>query len=269
MSVSIREHLQTKLSLLEVNKVYKTNDLSIFKFTKFNRNVVIRKEMLKQAKEGFISPVVVNENFYVIDGQHRIEHAKKAEVPIEFIIKPGLNEHDIVRMNTTQKPWSLKNYIESYANQDKEEYVKLLNLLNQRYAGVSEVISISLNKSFTNSKVSDIVKSGNFKFDNFNYALTFLRFYKKFKEETKTPTRSNIVLALFELYRLKDIDMDRLISKVIQTKFDEELRVKSYNYTEALKQLIDVYNHHITEKSPKFIEYYVTNKGEIKISKNN
>lgn len=54
---------------LPVNEVYKTDDLDMFKFTKFNRNVLFTDEMLEQAKEGFISPIIVNEYMVVIDGQ--------------------------------------------------------------------------------------------------------------------------------------------------------------------------------------------------------
>ena len=54
---------------LPVNEVYKTDDLDMFKFTKFNRNVLFTDEMLEQAKEGFISPIIVNEYMVVIDGR--------------------------------------------------------------------------------------------------------------------------------------------------------------------------------------------------------
>ena len=51
---------------LPVNEVYKTDDLDMFKFTKFNRNVLFTDEMLEQAKEGFVSPIIVNEYMVVI-----------------------------------------------------------------------------------------------------------------------------------------------------------------------------------------------------------
>src|SRR5690625_2430380 len=82
-----------------INIVYKTDNLDMFQLSKFNRNVFLRKEMLEQAREGFISPIIVNENMVVIDGQHRLEASKKEGVPVEYIIKPGLDENDIVRMN--------------------------------------------------------------------------------------------------------------------------------------------------------------------------
>lgn len=248
---------------LPVNEVYKTDDLDIFKFTKFNRNILYTKQMLEQAREGFISPIIVNEYMVVIDGQHRLAHAKKAGVPIEYIIKPGLDEHDIVRMNTTQRQWSMLNYIESYANQGSEEYAALLNLLNQKYAGVTETIAISRDRTSHTSRITEDVKSGKFKFVNFQETLNFLNYYKKFREETKTPKRSKVALALYAMYRIEGFDGDRLIKKVLQKKFDDELRVKGFDLTEALKELIDKYNDKLGQDSSLFIEYYVKNNGDL------
>lgn len=250
----------------EVNKVYKTNDLEIFKFTKYNRNVVTREEMLKQAREGFINPIIVNENMVVIDGQHRVHHAKIEDVPVEYIVKPGLDKHDIVRMNTTQKPWSLLNHIEAYANQGLEEYVALLNLLEKNYAGVTDVVAIAEDRSFHNGKNIQKVKEGEFKFHSFQNTLNFLKYYERFREETATPKRSKMALAIYEMYRLENFDENRLIQKVIQTKFDEEIRVKTYNFTEALHELITKYNNGLKPKSPLYIDFYVNSQGVLNIT---
>ncbi|MCG1919021.1 hypothetical protein [Staphylococcus epidermidis] len=247
---------------LPVNKVYKTDDLEMFKFTKFNRNVLFTDEMLEQAKEGFVSPIIVNEYMVVIDGQHRLEHAKKAGVPIEYIVKPGLNEHDIVRMNTTQRKWNMLNYIESYANQGSEEYVSLLNLLNKKYAGTTVVISVARNQT-TSTDVNKLIKSGNFEFINFEETLNFLKYYEKFRKETDTPKRTKPALAMYSLFRIEGFDGDRLIRKVLQKKFDDDLRTKGYNLTEALKEFIDKYNDKLSQDSPLFIEYYIKNNGDL------
>lgn len=247
---------------LPVNEVYKTDDLDMFKFTKFNRNVLFTDEMLEQAKEGFVSPIIVNEYMVVIDGQHRLEHAKKAGVPIEYIVKPGLNEHDIVRMNTTQRKWNMLNYIESYANQGSEEYVSLLNLLNKKYAGTTVVISVARNQT-TATDVNKLIKSGSFEFINFEETLNFLKYYEKFRKETDTPKRTKPALAMYSLFRIEGFDGDRLIRKVLQKKFDDDLRTKGYNLTEALKEFIDKYNDKLSQDSPLFIEYYIKNNGDL------
>ena len=54
-----------------------------------------------------------------------------------------------------------------------------------------------------------------------------------------------------------------MIRKVLQKKFDDDLRTKGYNLTEALKEFIDKYNDKLSQDSPLFIEYYIKNNGDL------
>ena len=165
-------------------------------------------------------------------------------------------------MNTTQRKWNMVNYIESYANQGSEEYVSLLNLLNKKYAGATVVISVARNQT-TSTGVDKLIKSGSFEFINFEETLNFLKYYEKFRKETDTPKRTKPALALYSLFRIEGFDGDRLIRKVLQKKFDDDLRTKGYNLTEVLKEFIDKYNDKLSQDSPLFIEYYSKNNGEL------
>lgn len=251
------------VSGLPVSNVYKTNDYSIFQFSKFNRNVLLRKEMLEQAKEGFLSPIIVNENLMVIDGQHRLKASEQAGVPVEFIIKPGLNEHDIVRMNTVQKPWSLKNFIEAFANQGKEEYIKLVNLLNQGYADTTAVLVASTNNMTTGGSSKKVIQEGNFKFFNYEKTVEFLNWYKNdFKKRTGTPTKSKVCIALWGLYQIEGIDLNRIILRTNQDiEFVENIKTATMNQTDATRQFIDRYNAKLSKKSGRAIEYYISSNG--------
>lgn len=246
-----------------VNEVLKTDDYSIFKLSKFNRNVIFRKEMLEQAIEGFISPIVVNEEMIVIDGQNRLLHAKEAGVPIEYIIKGGLNENDIVRMNTVQRPWSLENYIEAFANQGLEQYELLIDLINRKLSSVSNIIQIGNNSTANTRSLNNKVKEGKYEFLNYQKTVEFLQYYKTFREETKTRKLSRVETALYAMFRVKKIDMQRVISKVVQLGIDEELKVKSPNHTEALKMLLDAYNERYNPKSINYVNYHITSNGQI------
>lgn len=255
------------VSGLPVNNVYKTNDYSIFQFSKFNRNVLLRKEMLEQAKEGFLSPIIVNENLMVIDGQHRLKASEQVGVPVEFIIKPGLNEHDIVRMNTVQKPWSLKNFIEAFANQGKEEYIKLVNLLNQGYADTTAVLVASMNNMTTGGSSKKVIQEGNFKFFNYEKTVEFLNWYKNdFKKRTGTPTKSKVCIALWGLYQIEGIDLNRIILRTNQDiEFVENIKTATMNQTDATRQFIDRYNAKLSKKSGRAIEYYISSNGFVVI----
>ena len=55
---------------------------------------------------------------------------------------------------------------------------------------------------------------------------------------------------MYSLFRIEGFDGDRLIRKVLQKKFDDDLRTKGYNLTEALKEFIDKYNDKLSQDSP-------------------
>lgn len=245
-----------------VNAVYKTDDYSIFQLSKFNRNIILRRELIEQAEEGIISPIIVNENLMVIDGQHRLKASEKVGATVEYIIKEGLNEHDIVRMNTVQKPWSLANHIEAWANQGKDEYIKLLNLLNNYYGNTTVVTQVALDVN-TMKKARPIIESGEFKFVNYEKTVEFLSYLRRFREETNVPYKSKLSQAIYELFKISKFDRERLIHKVIGTDLNEELKVKTLNKSDALQRLLDAYNKMLSEESKSFINYYITSSGTI------
>lgn len=249
------------------NAVYKTDDYSIFKLSKFNRNVIMSNKMLEQAKQGFVSPIIVNEEMIVIDGQNRLLHAKEVGVPVEYIIKEGLTEEDITRMNINQRPWSLKNFIEAFANQGFSEYVKLVDLINEKYSNVTNIIRFSLDYPTAAETPTKIVTEGKFKFHNYDKTLEFLKYYQRFRERTKTPKRSRVESALYVLFRIEGFDKERAINKVIQKGIDEDIKVKDPKHTEALKMLLDCYNDQLKSSSPKFFSYHITSHGTIIIDR--
>lgn len=245
----------------EVNTVYVTTNYQMFNFSKFNRNVFLTDDFLEQAKQGFISPIIVNKNMTVIDGQHRLSACQQLGLPVEYIIKQGLNEDDIVRMNTVQKPWKLINYIEAYANEGKEEYVKLINLINNKdyYQSVAIISQIAFNSNTPRGMIKAI-QEGTFKFYNYNKTVEFLGYLKLFKEKTRIPYRSNLSRALYTLFTCKKINMDTLIKKVISTALNEELIVKSPNYSECLKELLTAYNF---RTSVNYVDFAINAKGNV------
>lgn len=236
----------------------------MFNFSKFNRNVFLSPEFLKQAEIGFVSPIIVNENMTVIDGQHRLSACQQLGLPVEYVIKEGLNEDDIVRMNTVQRPWKLINYIEAYANEGKEEYVKLLNLINTKdyYQSVAIISQIAFNSNTPRGMI-EAIQEGTFKFHNYNKTVEFLAYLKLFKEKTRIPYRSNLSRALYMLFTYKKINMDTLIKKVVSTGLNEELIVKSPNYSECIKELLTAYNY---RTSVNYVDFAINAKGNVIIN---
>ena len=114
-------------------KIHKTNNAD-FKTLLGNRNIdPCIVEQLKQSmiKKGVLPiPVIVNENYEVIDGQHRIMAATELKEAIYYEIIPGLKLKDCIDLNAEQHKWSLVDYVSSYAKLGYEQYDSLLTMIN-------------------------------------------------------------------------------------------------------------------------------------------
>lgn len=119
-----------------INQIQKTNDYSMFKVlggnrvvdTKHVNRLVEQIEMNGNITE--VSPIIVNEKFEVIDGQHRLKAAEKTGVPVGYLVQPGLVVSDALQMNITSKTWKPNDYLNLYVQQGLRPYLKFADILD-------------------------------------------------------------------------------------------------------------------------------------------
>jgi hypothetical protein len=85
---------------------------------------------VKRLKESFqkaylLSPIIVNEKFEIIDGQHRFEAAKQIGVPINFLVAPKYGLKEVQMLNENMKNWKNEDYLNAYCDLKHPEYLKL------------------------------------------------------------------------------------------------------------------------------------------------
>lgn len=107
-------------------QVHGTEDYSMFKFLPGNRQV--HDHHLKRLMESFhnrylLSPIIVNEDFYIIDGQHRFLAAKELEIPVYYIVVPGFGKEEMRIYNINSRNWSKKDYLNMYCDEGEENYL--------------------------------------------------------------------------------------------------------------------------------------------------
>lgn len=251
-----------------VNQVFITKNYEQFTFSKFNRNVVITKQFLAQAKRGFISPIIVNENLMVIDGQHRLKASEQIGVPITYIVINGLTEDDVRAMNTNQNKWRYKDFIESYANGGDVEYAKLIELINRNtghYTSATVIADIAVDSTDRTVTSSKLIKTGKFKFMNYEKLVEFLDYFKLFKEKTGVRYNRTLCYSLYTLFKLKDIDLDRLIKKVITCQVSDDLTFNNTNMAESTRKMLEAYNHHIKQDSDIYLDFHINSRGVLVI----
>lgn len=246
---------------LSTTVVWVTNDYSIFKYMDVNRkisNVNVAKLVESINEVGWLkNPLLVNEKFEVIDGQHRLEALKKLGLPVEFIIQDSLGRKECTKLNESQKNWAIMDYVNSYANEGNDNYIwlrqqiKTYNILPN-----TTVLSVAVGgKNMNGGRIyADTVKSGKFSIDDDTRVnVEALLFYlSRFSDTVKVikGRADTFYSAINFLYNLDGIDNERLVRTINNARYE---MVSSGTIEGCLSQIEHFYNKGLSRANKKDI----------------
>ena len=258
----------------KVGCYYKTDDYSKFRFLDGNRSVTemrVNKIIDSVNKVGQIeSPLIINEKNEIIDGQARFKAFKKLGLPIYYIKKPGIGLKECIAMNMFQSNWTLKDYINSYAETGNGSYQYLRNL-TKAFPNYSINVILNAAKGVTGNGNST-VKDGAFSCTEEEYlsALAIMDYQKNFDVLlSKVGGRKDYYYYVIAFaYRLDLIDKNRLLNKalsmplefvpvakidqaldVVEKIYNDRNRNKVYMGTEYKRMLDGKYSWYSSRKS--------------------
>lgn len=117
-----------------IPKIESTYEYGKFKLMKGNRAISpshvkeLKREMQRNPELLAASPILVNENYFIIDGQHRYEAAKELRRKLYYIISDGTTIDHTRHLNTTQRRWSLIDFARSFADSGRKDYIEFLEM---------------------------------------------------------------------------------------------------------------------------------------------
>lgn len=241
--------LQRNKTSVIPNIVQETNNYKQFKVLGANRHLnASHVKNLKTSLEEYGNftqsrPILVNERFEVIDGQHRLAALKELGLPVFFTVIPGLRVHDARLMNINQKNWTPVDYLESYAKEGRKAYVAL-NQLHEEYPDVtlSSLIPYALG-AYPHGIFADF-RRGDYPEFNVDEAHQRLDMLQELQELNEVFKRKSVSLAVLQMIRNDKYDHGRMVKKVRQLS-PEILPYQGIGNN--LRQLEDVYNHMLSE----------------------
>ena len=249
----------------EVNKVYKTNKLEIFKPIVGNRptNPMHIKRLSASIKQNGLlqNPIIVNEKMQVIDGQHRLSAAKLADSFIYYIIAKGYDLKDVQTLNLNQKNWNKKDFMDGYAAMGIESYVKLKDFVNyNKVFNIRDCIALCSNSTTDRSSdlsnkyrlgskntvnVKEIFEEGTWKGKDFKLAQANADKLKMIQPYYDGYRRSTFIGTILQLLKNDNFNFIQFLDKLKfqKTKLQDSTSVSQY------KLLIeDIYNYKRREK---------------------
>jgi len=241
-----------------IGQIYKTNDYAIFKLLVGNRELFkpsYRKIIESMKEEQLVIPILVNENFEIIDGQHRFTACKELGLPVYFYIVSGYKLDEVKRANTASSNWSNSDYLDMYIKNDVEIYKKIDLICKERDITLHIFIKIiaTLEKVNTIILTNEFIE-GKFKEEYFENlikvldSLELFNFINKYKQ-------TSFIVGYLKLYMHPDYDHEHMKNKI--EKYPHNIKSLG-NYDECLSILCNkIYSFGINSGSFKPIYYSV------------
>lgn len=245
----------------EVNKVYKTSNLSIFKQIDGNR--VPNLQHIKRLADSIrvygmkCNPILVNEKMEVIDGQHRLMAAKEAKSFVYYIIVDGYSLNEVHTLNLNQKNWTKKDFMEGYANMGIESYIKLRDFVNKNddYSFADCILFCQNGSGHNNRMLShkinrnpnqiEVFEEGTWKGKDFNLAQEYSNKIRMIKSYFEGYNKSIFVGTMIGLFQKEIFDFNEFMHKV---RLQPTALVDCANRDQMRTLIEDIYNYRSRNK---------------------
>ena len=257
-----------------------SKNYSMFKFKDGNRdlnyiNVNKMEDSLK--KHGWVTPIVVDNNYYIVDGQHRFQAAKNLGMPIVFIkMSNDFNVEAIRDINNAQEKWNTWDYVKSQADLGNVHF-QYIQSLRERFAEVGvKVVEAAINEvtGYKKHLKYYALHPDSFKFNEYDYnivcnALDYTCEIIKIIDEVKNtrtligPKRYVAKAVIFMLTR--GVHEKELLGKV--EKYGSKYRYPG-SMLDALENLDEIYNTHRRGEAVSFTSIYLAEHATQRKKKN-
>lgn len=222
-----------------------TKNYSIFKKLEGNRNVNRKhvKKLIQSMNKKYIPTVIlVNNQYQVIDGQHRLEAMKTLNIPVTYTIMGNYNSDDAEHINLTNRTWNIEEICNKIAYYDNIDDYKILLTESKRYkVNITYLAKIMTLKE--NAKKLLITKKFTITNNKWEELLMLMKTYNSNCQQAPTKFINQILISKNPIEV-----MDRLIHK--HTK----VPVVMYEKSSLLRASIqEVYNHGLKNKISLFI----------------
>lgn len=241
-------------------QVFETTDYG--KFTNIDGNREIKKSHLKFLTTSFEKkdlgiPVIVNENFEIIDGQHRMLVFEELGLRVLYIMKKGFKLEEVHILNTNKSNWTMNNFMNSYADLGKKHYVTYREFHDKYKFGHYESI-IMLSGGISNAVNGSVLvpfKEGEFEVIDYDKGVDWAdrltmvgEFYQGFKMRP-------FVIAMMRLFNYPGYNHTEFLSKL---RAQRDMLYDVRNVNSYLRLIEDIYNYRRSAKTAFYQDLKIT-----------
>lgn len=225
--------------------IYETSDYSKFKFIQGNRpvNNGVVYESIKEKNLLRDHPIIVNKDYQVIDGQHRLAAAEKLKLPIYYIISQDYERDDLYKCQVS-KLWKLQDYCNFYIHKPEYKFVEEMR------AKTKYQLHMIVECCTMGTKYSVPFKKGKLKLsqkmdvliEKFEQMMQLTDFIKRIVGETKTLIPE--LRALWHIINMENYDHHRMLHKFNINLDNLKMALRFKHYVHIRETILEkVYNY--------------------------
>jgi hypothetical protein len=226
-------------------KIQVTKNYRMFGRSSENRPFDLRKhKRLSESMKlyGFLRefPIVAirdaKGNLIVKDGQHRLAIAESLGLPVYWI--EASKDWDVAVVNSTAKPWLIRDYAEKHAANGLSAYRDGLEFADQHHIPVGVAFAMLAGTTSFGNIESQFV-DGTFKVKDRKWAEAVASLYGPLVLLSQAVRHSNFLAACMAVCRVAEFDTKRMLANAERCRE----RLVSYSTREAyLEMLEEIYN---------------------------
>lgn len=229
------------------NQVHTTTDYFLFKPIDGNRNKnVLHLKRLKQSMEQnyLFTVIIVNENYEIIDGQHRFEIIRELELPLHYIVCKGYGLNEVHVLNQNSKNWQADDYLQGYCDLNYPEYIAFRNFCNKHKLNTSSAMLL-LNSGNRSKNATQIFNSGKFVITDLQNAEKVAYMLNHIKPIYKGYSRSAFICAILKLSKNPNFEIIEFVTKL---KLQPLALFDCVNVDQYVALIEEIYNYRRREK---------------------
>lgn len=239
-------------------QIQKTTEYDKFKLFRSNRLVnqnhlkrLVRSVKAKNLMHLF--PIVVNENFEVIDGQHRLATAVELGIPVYYLVDGSVTKADIAMVNNNRKGWAAIDFVNYYEQEGLDEFKKLRYIINTYglpVIGASRLISKSADSFYSGGSQSDHIRNGKIDATDFELAKHICEIGKVLKAKSEHAQKSWFLMDIKNVIVRFKVDPKEALKKLQHRtpEFPLDLKQNSLDVRNILKEALVKESGHSKEE---------------------
>jgi hypothetical protein len=238
---------------MKQNEIFTTKKYEIFKTLEGNRAISEGhvQHLIESMKIKYLPvPIIINKNYEVIDGQHRLESAKRLGLVVHFIMRPEFGLKEVQILNENQKSWATIDFAKSFIDLGKKDYEQYLTFVERYCFPARESIKM-LSGDASHKEIMKEFRAGNFKVKNYPNACEIAEKITEIGKYVPFYKERLFVDAMLQIFRSKNYNQKTMIHKLKQFP---SLIIRCVNTEKYILMMEEIFNYKaLKENKIRFI----------------